>query len=216
MNPSLPAPVRVSLPLLLALLAPLATGCAASPAVLPLSPSPPVEAPVTLVWVGQGEAERLEGGKWQRIPAFDYDFSVVQRRYGDHWESVKSLHRRHPAYDGSAGPRDQTMFFRLDYDAPNAEGAVNGKLHASLGEGTARTDREFRRSTLELAADVSRFAPFNTYRITQDYAYATGSLRETVELLAKKGPEETPWVRNHETAKLFGPQSFADPPSRAR
>jgi hypothetical protein len=196
---AVPAACLVPFALLLTL-----AGCGAAGApILPLSPAPPAEAPVTLVWVGTAEAERLEGGSWRRIPAFDY-----------HWESVKSLHRRHPSYDGSAGPRDQTMFFRADYAPAAADGSVATTLHASLGDGRGHTDREFRHATLELRADVSSFAPFDTYRIEQEYGYADGTLRETVSLLKKKAGAETPWVRNHETARLFGPQAYAEAPTK--
>ena len=195
---------------------PLLAGCSHNgPPIVPLSPAPSPEAPVTLVWVGAGEAERLEGGAWRRIPAFDYEFSVVQRRYADHWESVKSLHRRHPDYDGSAGPRDQTMYFHVDYAAPAEDGSVAAKLAASLGSGAGTTDREFRHTVLELRADVSRFAPFNTYRIEQSYGYATGTLDETVALEKReKDGTLTPWVKNHEKARLFGHRSFDEAPSR--
>jgi hypothetical protein len=202
------------LSLLLVVLPPaLCAACSSSAPILPLSPAPPAEAPLTLVWVGAAEAERLEEGSWRRIPAFDYDFSVVQRRYGDHWESVKSLHRRHPGYDGSAGPRDQTMYFRADYAPAAADGSVATTLHASLGDGYGQTDREFRRATLELHAEVSSFAPFNTYRIDQEYGYAEGVLKETVSLIKKQTDAETPWVRNRETARLFGPRAFAEAPT---
>lgn len=208
-------PSLVSFLLVVVCAAPSLAGCSHNgPPVVPLSAAPSPEAPVTLVWVGAGEAERLEGGAWKRIPAFDYEFSVVQRRYGDHWESVKSLHRRHPDYDGSAGPRDQTMFFRVDYAEPAADGSVAAKLDASLGVGSGTTDREFRHTTLELRADVSRFAPFNTYRIDQNYGYATGTLDETVTLdKREKDGKLTPWVRNREKARLFGQRAFDHAPS---
>ncbi len=188
--------------------------CAASQPVLPLSSEPPAPAEVTLVWVGEAKAERLEAAGWQRIPEFDYDFSVVQRRFEDHWESVKSMHRRHPAYDGSAGPRDQTLFFRIDYAPVRPDGGVTSRVAGSLGEGSGRTDPEFRRAVLELNADVSSLAPFNLYRITQDYRYGEGALEETVDLLKRSDGTDTPWVRNHERAQLFGPQRFAQAPSR--
>lgn len=164
---------------------------------------------LTLVWVGRGEAERLEGGTWKRIPEFDYDFTVEQRRDAHHWESVKSLRRRHPDYDGSAGPREQTMFFRLTYTATGEDGRVASTIHSSLGEGSGHTDPEFRQAVLEMRPDISRFAPFDRYRISQTYAYERGALEETVMLL----DGETPWVRNTEKAALFAPHAFSGAPT---
>ncbi len=67
-----------------------------------------------IVWVGHGQTERMEDGRWVRAPAFDYDFSVEQRRFGDHWESVKTMRRASPDYDGSAGPRDESLTFKAE------------------------------------------------------------------------------------------------------
>lgn len=190
-----------------------ALGCGKPAAgVLPPRVGPPVPAELVLVWVGHGEAERLDLGTWRRVPDFDYEFTVEQRRYADHWESVKHMRRRHPSYDGSAGPREQTMFFRVDLaSAPSADGNVALRIDSSLGTGTGVADRDFGESTLELRAAVSALAPFDTYRIAQKYAYAEGVLTETVAL--DKG--RAPWVRNRETATLFAPHRFAEPPTRA-
>ena len=115
------------------------------------------EAPsVTLVWVGRGECERLEDGRWVRRPEFDYEFSVEQHRRGTHWSSVKSLRRRHPSYDGSAGPRAQTYFFEIDYAQADGAGRRTGRLASSLGAGTLHTDRDFRTAEMEGRANVSR------------------------------------------------------------
>ncbi|NMO23571.1 hypothetical protein [Pyxidicoccus fallax] len=198
-------------PMMLMVLLTLA-GCGSSRGgLVPLATGPQPEPVLTLVWVGRGEAERLEGGTWKRIPEFDYEFTVEQRRYASHWESVKSLRRRHPGYDGSAGPREQTMFFRLDYTAPDSQGRVASTIRSSLGDGTGHADPEFRQAAMEMKPDVSRFAPFNRYRISQVYAYERGALEETVELL----DGETPWVRNSEKATLFAPHQFASAPTSA-
>lgn len=165
---------------------------------------------VTLVWVGRGECERFEDGRWIRRPEFDYEFSVEQRRRGSHWSSIKSMRRHHPAYDGSAGPRSLTYFFELDFARPDAGGRVAASLASSLGAGTGLTDREFRAAVIEIRADVSRFAPFDRYRISQSYQYEQGRLEELVEL--SDGDE--PWVRNREVAMLFGPRNFEGPPTR--
>jgi hypothetical protein len=133
------------------------TGCGgATTTALPLRTTARApEAEVTLVWVGVGETERLTDGRWTRAAAFDYEFTVVQRRYPDHWESVKSLHRRHPEYDGSAGARDQTMFFRVAYAPAAANGQVDSTVEATLGDGRGHADREFRTASLEMRARVS-------------------------------------------------------------
>jgi hypothetical protein len=194
------------------LIALITTGCATSTPWIPLSAEqqPPGEA--TLVWVGRGECERLENGAWVHRPEFDYEFSVEQHRLGDHWESVKSMRRRHPGYDGSAGPRTQTYFFLLQYAAP-ANGKVDATLTATIGNGTGTTDPEFRKAQLDfLASGVSSMAPFDRYRITQQYDYEAGQLTELVEL--NKGDQ--PWVRNREVATLFAAQKFAGPPTTRR
>lgn len=192
-----------------------AFGCSAAVPAVPIENGPPASPVLTLVWVGRGEAERLEGGKWRRVPEFDYDFSVEQRRFATHWESVKSMRRRHPAYDGSAGPRAQTMFFNIGF--AEGEGSnVKVSIASSIGEGRGTTDREFREAVLEMTPDVSSFAPFDTYRITQHYGYEAGTLGETVELFKKAalGSPEKPWVRNREVASLFSTQKFEHAPTR--
>lgn len=83
-------------------------------------------------------------------------------------------------------------------------------MASTLGAGEGTSDREFRAATLVLRPDVSRFAPFDTYRIEQTYAYEAGHLAEIVHL--DKGPR--PWVRNHERAALFAAHRFAAPPTR--
>jgi hypothetical protein len=180
---------------------------------VPTSAAARTEPEVMLVWVGHSTAQRLEGGSWKRVPEFDYEFTVVQRRYHDHWESTKDMHRRHPGYDLSAGPRDQTYSFSINYAPAAPDGKVSGSIWSTLGDGQITTDHEFRKGQIEIAADVSSFAPFNTYRITQDYRYETGELREVVELLKKKPEGEQQWVRNDEEAKLFAVRKFDAPPT---
>lgn len=172
----------------------------ATPAGMTLSDAPPVPL-ATLVWVGHGEASRHVAGGWQRAPALDYDFTVEQRRYADHWDSVKTMRRVHSAYDGSAGPRVQVYVFRLDL-ASGPDGFVY-HVTSTLGNGHGAADRDFRSATIELAADAGMFAPFDTYRITQRYQYEAGRLSEDVSL----DDGSTPWVKNHEEARLFAPQS---------
>jgi hypothetical protein len=188
-------------------------GCSHSRAVMPALVGPPPEPALTLVWVGRGETERLENGTWKRAPEFDYEFSVEQRRYENHWESVKSLRRRNPAYDGSAGPWEQLYFFKVDYSPAAPDGAVTSTIASTLGAGKGKTDREFREAAIELSPDISSFAPFNTYRITQHYRYEQGELEEMVELIKRENGKDNLWVRNHEKAKLFAAHSYSAPPT---
>jgi hypothetical protein len=188
----------------------LLAGCGSPAQWVPLSSDAPREPEATLVWVGRGECERYEEGRWARAPEFDYEFSVEQSRYADRWESVKTMRRLHPDYDGSAGERLQTYFFHMDYAAPDEEGRVRSRITSSLGAGEGTTDCEFRSAVLEIRADVSSYAPFDTYRITQSYRYEEGRLSETVEL----NEGESPWVRNREEAALFARHTFAEPPTR--
>jgi hypothetical protein len=185
-------------------------GCGAAAPWVPLTATAAPAPELTLVWVGRGECERYEGGAWVRRPEFDYDFTVEQRRLGDRWESVKSLRRRHPAYDGSAGERAQTYFFALAWGRADGQGRLPAALTSSLGNGEATSDREFRRAEMTFrAAGVSGMAPFDRYRITQRYDYEAGRLNETVEL--NKGT--TGWVRNREVATLFAEHRFDRAPT---
>lgn len=184
-------------------------GCAPTEELAPLRAAPAAPEELTLVWVGRGECERFEDGKWVRRPEFDYEFTVEQRRSGAHWESVKSLRRLHPDYDGSAGPRSQTYFFLVDYAETTPDGRVRGAVRSSLGAGVVATDPEFRGAVVDLEAPTSRWAPFDRYRIRQTYRYENGELDETVEL----NNGEAPWVRNRERATLFARARFEAPPT---
>lgn len=176
---------------------------------LPVRVDPSHSAETTLVWVGRGECESFQDDKWVRRPDFDYEFSVEQRRSGTRWESVKSLRRLHPDYDGSAGERTQTYFFAVAYHPSGTAGRVTGEVRSSLGAGSIETDRDFREATIDIDAEVSPFAPFDRYRITQHYRYEAGALEELVELTAG----QTPWVRNHERAELYAEARFDAPPT---
>jgi len=166
------------------------------------------EAELTLIWYGQGEAWRMEEGAWVRRPEQDYEFSVVQRRYPDHWESTKTMRRRHPDYDGSAGPRHQSFHFSLRYSDESGDFVID----SSLGPGRGHTDLEFREAQMQIEAQVSSMAPFDRYRIEQHYGYEQGVLTETVHL--EDG--ETPWVRVEEKATLFAPRHYEGAPTRLR
>ncbi|HRE91044.1 MAG TPA: hypothetical protein PK095_18120 [Myxococcota bacterium] len=171
------------------------------------------EPEAVLVWVGRGEAERLEGGVWVRDPRFDYEFSVEQRRYAGRWRSFKTMRRQHPGYDGSAGPREQVLWFAIDYQAAAAGAgsgdALRGEVRSRLGTGEVVSDPGFRRATVVIRPEISSQAPFDTFRITQHYRYEEGLLDELVELVKRGDGEERPWVRNRERARLFVPGPFA-------
>ncbi|MBX7231121.1 MAG: hypothetical protein K1X29_03445 [Bdellovibrionales bacterium] len=204
--------------LLLSFLTLLGVGCSGKTVIVPLSPQPYDPTELTLVWVGRGESMIYLNGTWKRTPESDYDFTVVQRRYHNHWVSVKTAHRRHPNYNGKAGPRDQVMSFRVDFSSPSEKSSkkdqVLVQLDSNLGQGQGETDRQFRNTVLEFSAQgVSRFAPYNRYRITQHYQYEVGALEETVELFKQNEGSKTLFVQIHEKATLFAPHKFSTPPT---
>lgn len=172
--------------------------------VVPVSTTAAIEDTYTIIWNGSSLAYRFVDGTWQRDASYDYVFDVVQKRYPDTWKSVKSLHRLHPEYDGKAGDRSQVMYFQLTYQPNEAANALTSRLASSLGEGNGKSDTEFRNQTLEFkVADISRFAPYDHIRITQNYNYEEGVLTETVLLYKKKNKDEIPFMKNEEKAYFY-------------
>lgn len=172
-------------------------------AIIPLNRSIELDDTYTIIWNGISKAYRYENGQWLRAENYDYQFDVVQKRYDNHWKSVKSLHRIHPDYDGKAGDRDQTMYFEVVYKNL-IDGKVQAIINSSLGNGTGTTDTEFRKSELTMfVPNASKFMPYNKFRITQNYDYEKGVLTETVELILEKDGKETPFMKNEETALIF-------------
>lgn len=172
-------------------------------ATIPLSRSLELDDTYTIIWNGISRAYRYENGQWLRAESYDYQFDVVQKRYDNHWKSVKSLHRIHPDYDGKAGDRDQTMYFEVAYKNL-IDGKVQATINSSLGNGTGTTDTEFRKSVLIMyVPNASMFMPYNKIRITQNYNYEEGVLTETVELIKEKDGKEIPFMKNEETALIF-------------
>lgn len=172
-------------------------------AIIPLNQSVELDDTYTIIWNGISKAYRYENGKWLRAEAYDYRFNVVQKRYDNFWKSVKTLHRVHPDYDGKAGDRDQTMYFEVTYNNL-IDGTVQATINSSLGSGTGTSDTEFRNTVLTMyIPDASKFMPYNKFRITQNYDYEAGILTETVELIKEKDGEETPFMKNEETALIF-------------
>ncbi len=188
----------------------LLSGCAASQPELPLSADQRPKPAQTLVWVGSSQSYAFKDGIWQRAPAMDYEFSVIQRRYATYWDSIKTLQRRHPEYDGSAGPRNQTYHFRVDYQQEkNQERAF--EIVSTIGDGGGKIDQEFRNGVFELAASVSSFAPYDTYKFVQKYLYEEGKLIETLELVKKGGGREVPFAKIEEQAQLFSGDTSLKP-----
>jgi hypothetical protein len=186
----------------------LLVGCAGSPDPSILAGStmgvqPEMERQI--LWVGTGTSSIWRDGVWVRTPASDYEFLVRQNRFPDHWESLKVQNRTDPDYDGSAGPADQQHFFLIEYGRPNAEGNLPITLRSTYGDGTGLSDTEYRKAVIEFEAEgVSRFAPYNRFRITQHYLYEEGLLEETVELFKLKDDgTETPFVKVEERARIF-------------
>lgn len=179
-------------------------GCSTSQQVIvPLSRSVDLDDTYTIIWNGISKAYRYENGQWLRAAGYDYQFDVVQKRYDNHWKSVKSLHRIHPDYDGKAGDRDQTMYFDIAYKNMT-DGKVQASINSSIGNGTGTSDTEFRKSELTMdVPDASMFMPYNKIRITQRYDYEKGVLTETVELIKEKDGKEIPFMKNEETALIF-------------
>ena len=173
---------------------------------------------LTLAWVGRGTVFVRAADDWQRAPTQDYDFTVVQRRFADRWESVKTMHRRNPDYDGAAGSRDQVHFFRVDLGEPR-DGKLPFRLDSSMGAGAGQTDPEFRdwRFTLDIGApDLARyFMPFDRMAFRQDYDYENAALHEDITLLKSGSDEDTPVFRIEEKAVLMRETPLDGPPTRA-
>jgi hypothetical protein len=189
----------------IALLVPgmLLSGCSSLRSPLPLTEK--AEKPLrTAVYVGMGDAYRFVRGEWERLPSYDYEFTVVQRFHEDGWESIKEIHRRHPDYDGRAGDRDQTLYFRVK-TGPAEGNSWTLHVQSSWGQGRGTADADLSNIVVEFSPVISRFAPFNTFRITQKFSYDEGRLRETVELFKEKEGSESPFMRIEEEADLYLP-----------
>jgi hypothetical protein len=200
---------------LLALAMTLNTACSTvDKIIIPTSKTlPSTEDNYTILWIGQSESYAYVDGHYQRSQSNDYFFEVSQRRYGNSWKSVKNMHRIHPDYDGKAGPREQTMFFGIDFSKEGDN--LTSTITSSLGNGTGFSDLEFREQTIQLSLkDISSFAPYNTIRIHQHYKYEEGILLETVELFKLKDGIETPFVKIEERAEIFRPAHLENTPTK--
>jgi hypothetical protein len=178
--------------------------CGGGASRLPLTLGPPPEPASSAVFVGRSVAFRHVRGAWERVPAYDYEFTVVANRFPGRWDVVKEIHRRHPDYDGLAGSRDQTLHFEIK-TSPAAGGGFDLAVRSTLGSGTGREDQEGR-LTLELtSASKGWFVPFDSIRIRQDPPDREGGIRETVELFSRKKGTETPFMKMEETGQLYRP-----------
>jgi hypothetical protein len=171
---------------------------------LPLTDQPPRRPLSSSVFVGHALAARFVAGRWQPVPEQDYDFIVLERRFADRWEAVKEIHRRHPHYDGGAGPRDQTLFFTV-HTSPAVDGGLELAVEGSLGAGTGHMGPGGGLVIELVAADRGWFVPFDTVRISQSREEAAGRLTETVELFSRRNGEETPFMRMAEEGTVYRP-----------
>lgn len=188
-------------------------GCGAGASRLPLTALPPPEPASSAVFAGWSTAYRLSQGAWLRAPGYDYDFTVLVRRYPRRWDVVKEVHRRSPDYDGLAGPRDQTLHFEVDA-TPTPDGGSTLAVRGTLGSGTGREEPDGR-LVLEIAsASRGWFVPFDSIRIRQEPPDAEGRIRETVELFSRKKGREAPFMRMEESGRLYRPGLRAEAPGK--
>jgi hypothetical protein len=183
------------------------TGCASGSSPLPLTDSPPPAPTSSSVFAGHARAFRWRDAAWVADPTYDYDFLVLEKHFGDRWEAVKEIYRRHPGYDGRAGPRVQTLWFAVtaspargggfDLVATTSEG--NGTGHEAAGGGGLSLEIAYARSNL--------FVPFDTIRIRQDQSASPGRITETVTLLKKHKGTEKPFMKMEEEGLVYRPVS---------
>ena len=196
---------------LLSIFVGLGSSCSSSQVIGPLRAERWPAPNLVLVWHGYGESYRVQDNQAVRTPTQDYEFTVVQRRYDDVWESTKEIHRRHPKYDGIAGPRDQTMHFSVSIK--DNDNKVVLDVNSTLGNGHGKADKEFRVSSLRMKANVSSWAPFDTYTIEQKYLYEEGRLEETVKLLQASEADKEIFIIQ-EKAQLYARRSFNQAPTK--
>jgi len=183
----------------------LLSGCASTKSTLPTVEELPAPSSSSKVLAGRGRAFRHAKGVWVAAPAYDYEFVVVERRYADRWETTKEIHRRHPKYDGRAGPRDQALWF-LVRTSPAPGGGLDLAVEGTLGRGTGHEKPGGAGTVLELSRGTkSFFVPFDAIRIRQEPADADGLFRETVELFSRKDGTEVPFMKMEEEGLVYVP-----------
>jgi hypothetical protein len=180
------------------------SGCSSMTSSLPLTDVPPPAPASSSAFAGHAVAFRFAEGMWVAAPEYDYDFLVLERRFSDHWEAIKEIHRRHSKYDGRAGPRDQTLYFRVRM-SPAADGGHDLVVEGSLGRGSGH-EKAGGGLVLELAsAQKGWFIPFDTVRIRQERPASEGRVQETVELLSKGKGREIPFMKMEEDGLVYRP-----------
>ncbi len=189
---------------ILLVLAAFLAGCSSTTSPLPLTDTPPPVPSSSSVFTGHARAFRFVRGAWVAAPENDYDFLVLERRFADHWEAIKEIHRRHPGYDGRAGPRDQTLYFSVR-KSPAPDGGYDLFVESSLGRGSGHEKAGGGGLVLEIAARKGWFVPFDTIRIRQERPAAEGRVEETVELLSKGKGREVPFMKMEEEGRVYQP-----------
>jgi hypothetical protein len=185
-------------------------GCASTTSPLPLTDAPPPAPSSSSAFAGHARAFRFVQGAWVAAPEYDYDFLVLERRFTDHWEAIKEIHRRHTRYDGLAGPRDQTLYFAVR-TSPAPDGGHDLVADGSLGRGSGH-EKAGGGLVLELAsARKGWFVPFDTIRIRQERPALEGRVRETVELLSKGKGREIPFMKMEEEGLVYRPVGQGSP-----
>lgn len=180
-------------------------GCASGSSPLPVAESPPPVPTSSSVFAGHARAYRFVNEAWIAAPENDYEFLVLEKRFGDHWEAIKEIYRRHPKYDGRSGPRVQTLWFSIR-TSPAADGGFDLAATTSEGNGTGHEKAGGGGLLLEIAyARTNWFVPFDTIRIRQDQSASPGRLRETVTLLKKDKGTEKPFMKMEEDGLIYKP-----------
>jgi hypothetical protein len=188
---------------LLSVLAFSLVACSSLHTPLPLTDVPSPAAPSSTVFVGDARAFHFADGGWVPVPEYDYEFLMLERRYADRWEAIKESHRRHPRYDGRAGPRDDTLYFSVR-TSPAADGGLNLAIEGTLGTGKGHEEPGGGGLVLELAtAQRGWFVPFDTIRIRQTREAASGRFKEVVELFSRREGREVPFMRMQEEGIIY-------------
>ena len=183
-------------------------GCSSLHTSLPLIEAPPPAGLSSSVFVGYAQAFHFAGEKWNRVPEYDYEFIVLERRYADRWEASKEIRYRHPRYDGRPGPRHQTLYFFVRTSrAP--DGGLDLAVEGTLGAGKGRELADGG-LVIELASAVRGwFIPFDSIRIRQTPRTPNGNVEEVVELFSKRDGREIPFMRMQEEGMIYRAQPLA-------
>ncbi len=188
-------------------------GCSSLYTPLPLTESPPPPALWSRVLAGYAQAFRFTAGSWVRVPEYDYEYLVLEKRFSDRWEVLKEIHRLHPRYDGRAGPRDQTLYFAV-LTSPAADGGLDLVVKGTLGSGKGH-EKPGGGWVLELApAQRGWLVPFNTIRIRQSGAATEERIEEVVELFSRKDGREIPFMKMEEEGLVYRPMSASEGKNR--